>query len=48
MSRVLVSLDPTPNDVTRMSQTFHSLFGAPASRRIVRRQTTIVALWRNA
>jgi hypothetical protein len=33
--------DPTPNDVTKVSQTFHNPFDLAGSRRVVRRQTTI-------
>jgi len=48
MSRVPAGHDPTPNDVTKVSQTFHNPFDFPASLRIVRRQTTIVTPWGNA
>jgi hypothetical protein len=48
MSRVLASLDPTPNDVTKVSQTFHNPLELLASRRITRRQTSIVTSWGNA
>jgi hypothetical protein len=43
MSRVLASHDPTPNDVTKVSQTFPKAFALRASRRVIFRQTTIVA-----
>jgi hypothetical protein len=48
MSRVPAAHDPTPNDVTKVSQTFHNPFDHLASRRVDRRQTTIVTPWGSA
>ena len=48
MTRVTEGHAPTPNDVTKVSQTFHNPIVLRASLRVVRRQTTTVTPWGKA
>jgi hypothetical protein len=48
MSRVRATHDPTPNDATKASQTFHNPRTGQVSGRTARRQTTIVTSGANA
>jgi hypothetical protein len=48
MTRVIEGHAPTPNDVTKVSQTFHNLIVLRASLRVIRRQATTVTPWGTA